>query len=61
MKVFDDVKEHRKILNLKVKCKNKWEKPPDDGYVLPSRINCTWSGELRVYKVTCVREYIHIS
>ena len=53
MKVFDDVKEHRKILNLRVKCKNKWEKP-SDGPCLLLIDACRWSGELRVYKVTCV-------
>ena len=54
MKVFDDVKEHRKILNLLVKCKNKWEKQSDGRPLLLLIDVCKWSGELRVYKVTCV-------
>ena len=58
MKVLDNVKERRKILDLKVKCMNKREKPPWRGN--HERDMCNWTGELRVYKVTSVWKYIHI-
>ena len=56
MKVFDDVKEHRKILNLEVKCMNKW-KMPFGGAFNSCLSTCDWTGQLRVYEVICVWEY----
>ena len=44
MKVLDNVKERRKILDLKVKCMNEMD----------PRVRCNWTGELRVYKVASV-------
>ena len=92
MKVFDDVKEHRRILNLKVQCMNTKEDPSGDVHFVEEvkvaevplglaspwswtrarlerstvsayaeflprlpRQSCCWTGELRVYKVPCIR------
>ena len=62
MKVFDNVKEHRKILDLEVKCMNTSDFPPCDGRYgrYPVHV-CPWTGELRVHKVTLVWEYIYIN
>ena len=62
MKVLDNVKEHGKILDLEVKCTNKGVFPSDhDGRGSADRKHidsmCTWTGELRVYKVMCVVVY----
>jgi hypothetical protein len=48
--VLCNVKEHRKILDLKVKCMNKLEQPLDHLTANYLRDTCRWTGELRLYK-----------
>jgi hypothetical protein len=51
--VFDDGKERRRILNLKVRCMNR-QVTPNDGRSIEKELacsTCSWTGELRALEV----------